>query len=933
MNLLANTTNDQSAEARLINTSAPTMQLMGILAGIGIYVFLWFGSEHAWLHYWLAAHLVVNAVRYFWMEKLVEGDERVHQPVPIQLFHFSTFIAGCIWGMLIFFLQPDQAPVVQFSILLFLCVISVGAMFIHAPHPFNYSLFIVPLLLPVVLWCVVDASTGFEWVAGLLASFGALLMYLCSRFSHIFITDQRLRKLNSQLVSELERSNEELEQQMQQRQVSETELHRDRRLFRQGPVVMYRCVAGGNWLIEWVSDNIRQFGYDSGKMVQSGIEFAALIHPSDLGQVEKVMLDMEANRTDVRVDFRLKQADDSYCWVSNYSMPVFDFRQKLQHLDGYLLDMSSMYAINEALDKERERAMVTLQSIGDAVVTTNTNGRIDFLNKVAEELTGWSHTEARYQPLADVFKVHSEVLGQWLDDPIHNFFSESGNHESRQLQGELYSLDGRIAVINYNVSPIRDLSDKVIGYVIVFHDVTEKRALQEELEYQARHDALTGLMNRREFENRLLALLTTAHQQDEEHVLMYIDLDQFKLVNDTCGHSAGDELLKQLAQLLRETLRGSDVLARLGGDEFGILLPGCSIEKGEEIADNLRTTSKEFRFIWGEKSFDVGTSIGLVPVTKHSEGVQSLLSAADIACYAAKDLGRNRIHTYLESDKDLHRRRAEMDWASRISDALKHQRFELYYQDIVPVRRNEVHGARHIEVLLRMRDPNGNHILPGAFLPAAERYSLMPEIDRWVVKSAFDWYESEGYSTELVMAINLSGLTINSTSTLAYIKSLFDEHTVPASSICFEITETAAISNLASAAGFMRELRQLGCRFALDDFGSGLSSFAYLKTLPVDFLKIDGNFVLDMLEDKVDRAMISAINDVGHTMSLQTIAEYVESNEVRDELARLDVDFVQGHIIAKPRLLQNLSREETFEMIIGARSERPGARKSPELIG
>ena len=933
MNLLADTAKDQSATARLINASAPTMQLAGILAGIGIYAFLWLSSAHLWLHYWLAAHLFVNALRYFWMEKLVQCDVRFQQPVLVQLFHFSTFIAGCIWGMLIFFLLPGQAPAIQFTILLFLCVISVGAMFIHAPHPFSYCLFIVPLLLPVVLWCVMDASDGFEWVGALLASLGVLLVYLADRFSDIFVTDQRLRKLNLQLVAELDRNNEELETQMEQREVSETELKRDRRLFRQGPVVMYRCVAGGNWLLEWVSDNISQFGYDSGKIVESGIEFAALIHPSDLGEVEKVMLDMEANRTDVRVDFRLKQADDSYCWVSNYSMPVFDYRQKLKHLDGYLLDMSSMYAINEALDKERERAMVTLQSIGDAVVTTNTTGRIDFLNKVAEDLTGWSHTEARYQPLADVFKVHSEALGLWLDDPIHNFFSESGNHESRQLQGELYSLDGGIAVINYNVSPIRDLADKVIGYVIVFHDVTEKRALQEELEYQARHDALTGLMNRREFESRLLALLTTAHQQDEEHVLMYIDLDQFKLVNDTCGHSAGDELLKQLAQLLRETLRGSDVLARLGGDEFGILLPGCSIAKGEEIADNLRTTSKEFRFIWGEKSFDVGTSIGLVPVTKHSEGVQSLLSAADIACYAAKDLGRNRIHTYLESDKDLHRRRAEMDWASRISDALKNQRFELYYQDIVPVRQNEVHSARHIEVLLRMRDVNGSHILPGAFLPAAERYSLMPEIDRWVVRSAFEWYESEGYSTELVMAINLSGLTINSTSSLAYIKSLFDEHTVPPSSVCFEITETAAISNLASAAGFMRELRQLGCRFAVDDFGSGLSSFAYLKTLPVDFLKIDGNFVLDMLEDKVDRAMISAINDVGHTMSLQTIAEYVESNEVRDELAPLDVDFVQGHIVSKPRLLQSLSREETFEMILGARSKGALARKSPELIG
>ncbi len=900
---------------------------------MAIYLFLWFQTKDSWLHYWLAAHLLINAGRYYWITQLVAGAPAVYRAVSIQLFNFSTFIAGCVWGMLIFFMPPENTQTLHFSVILFLSGIALGAMFIHAPKPLGFWLFLIPMMLPVILWCLVDAPGGFNWVAILLTCFSALLLYLVNQVSSLFNNDYVLRRHNKQLSDELERNNTDLETQIKQRLESETELNRDRRLFRQGPVVMYRCVAGGNWLLEWVSDNIRQFGYDSQKMVAAGIEFASLIHPTDLGQVEKVMLDMEKNQTDVRVDYRLKQADGSYCWVSNYSMPVFDKRKKLKHLDGYLLDMSSMYAINEALDKERERAMVTLQSIGDAVVTTNTNGRIDFLNKVAEQLTGWSHTEARYQPLADVFKVHSEALGQWLDDPINNFFSESGsNHESRQLLGELYSLDGSIAVINYNVSPIRDLADKVIGYVIVFHDVTEKRALQEELEYQARHDALTSLMNRREFESRLQNLLNSTQQTEEEHVLMYIDLDQFKLVNDTCGHSAGDELLKQLAQLFRETLRGSDVLARLGGDEFGILLPGCSIEKGEEIADKLRMTSKEFRFVWGEKSFDVGTSIGLVPVTKLSEGVQSLLSAADIACYAAKDLGRNRIHTYLESDKDLHRRRAEMDWASRITEALEQQRFELYYQDIVPVSRVEATSQRHIEILLRMRDHNGNTILPGAFLPSAERYSLMPEIDRWVVNSAFQWYEFEGYSTELVMAINLSGLTINSTTTLDYIKSLFEKYQVPASSICFEITETAAISNLASAAVFMRELRQLGCRFALDDFGSGLSSFAYLKTLPVDFLKIDGNFVLDMLEDKVDRAMISAINDVGHTMSLQTIAEYVESDEVRDELARLDVDFAQGHVISKPRLLQNLSREETCEMILGAKAPATAAWKLNERI-
>ncbi len=906
-------------EAVLIK-AAPPLQLLSF--GLGILVFFVVGNQidSSGMNLWLFALGVISLIRYAGLVYLINHLDLLLRDGWKYLLNFSSFLSGSIWGMLVFFLDPRLSTETQLVIYFALIGVSIGALVAHAARPVSYLFFLLPVLLPLILWSFMSLEYGYFWPGSLLLLFVIALPFIAWNFRQWILKLAKIKGQNEQLHIEINRMNEELDVQADARVKAEKEQDRDRHLFRSGPVVMYRCSAGGNWPLEWISENVKQFGYSATAIIGRNMDFADWIHPADLSDLEGKILIMEEIGADFRIDFRLKKQDNSYCWVSVYTTPILDHFGNLTRMDGYILDVSSMYDINEALEKERERAEITLKSIGDAVVTTSTTGRIEFVNDAAEKMTGWTAAEARYKPLSEVFKVHSDILGQWLDDPINNFFAEAGENELMQLQGELYSLDGSVSVITYNVAPIRDVQGKIIGYVIVFHDVTEKRALEEELEYQARHDALTGLLNRREFETRLQRMLTSAIKAGEEHVLMYVDLDQFKLVNDTCGHSAGDELLKQLTQLFRETLRGSDVLARLGGDEFGILLPGCHIEKGEEIAEKIRNAAKSFRFIWGGKSFDVGTSIGLVPLDQHSESVEALMSAADVACYAAKDLGRNRVHTYLESDKEMHRRRAEMDWASRVRHAMEEQRFHLYYQDIVPVRRNEPFTTRHIEVLLRMRDESGNDILPGAYLPSAERYNIMPELDRWVIKSTFEWYESEGYSTEMLVAINLSGLTINSSSSLQYIKSLFKRYSVSPSSFCFEITETAAISNLSSAAAFMKELRMLGCKFALDDFGSGLSSFAYLKTLPVDFLKIDGNFVLDMLDDKIDRAMISAINDVGHTMSLQTIAEYVETEGVLKELERLDVDFAQGYLISRPQPLENLKREETCKMIVEQRT-------------
>jgi diguanylate cyclase (GGDEF)-like protein len=436
-------------------------------------------------------------------------------------------------------------------------------------------------------------------------------------------------------------------------------------------------------------------------------------------------------------------------------------------------------------------------------------------------------------------------------------------------------------------------------------DMQEKiLAATAKLVYQASHDMLTGLANRREFEVRLGQALLSAKQNGRVHALCYMDLDQFKIVNDTCGHGAGDELLRRLTVLLQHCVRDRDMLARLGGDEFGVLLENCPLDKAHEVAELMRQTVQDFRFIWEDKAFVVGASIGLVSINQESESVAEILSAADAACYAAKDKGRNRVHVYMLEDVELVRRQGEMQWVSRITHALEEDRLRLFYQRIVPIDQARS-GEAHFEILLRMLDESGALILPMAFIPAAERYLLMPTIDRWVIRNAFKFcqktLEKHPASALSTCTINLSGPSLCDEHFLEFVQEQFKLHRIPSEAICFEITETAAITNLGDAIALMKELKKLGCRFSLDDFGSGLSSFTYLKNLPVDYLKIDGAFVKDMSHDPIDFAMVEAINKIGHVMGLQTIAEFVESETILQRLKEIGVDYVQGNYIEPPK--------------------------------
>lgn len=437
----------------------------------------------------------------------------------------------------------------------------------------------------------------------------------------------------------------------------------------------------------------------------------------------------------------------------------------------------------------------------------------------------------------------------------------------------------------------------------------ESRALATQLEFQATHDSLTGLRNRVSFESALKERLQSRNADSHDDVLLYFDLDQFKVVNDTCGHAAGDELLIQLTDTLSSLFRSTDVFARLGGDEFAVLLLSTSLEQGQAIAEDLRSRTQAHRFTHQERAFIVGASIGIVCISETDESPKRIMTAADEACYAAKDAGRNRVHVYQENDDELSQRRGEMSWVPKIHEALESSKLVLYGQTIEATTDASA-ASSHVEILVRMLSDDGELIPPGAFLPAAERYGIMPKVDRWVISNTLRWMEQQlnnGYDFP-VCAINVSGTSMSDTKFRDFLLAELSESNVPASKICFEMTETAAVSQLASAIEFMSTVKEAGCQFALDDFGSGMSSFNYLKNLPVDYVKIDGAFVSPLMSDETCVVMVRAIGDVARVMGLKSIAEFVENDDIREKLGDLGIDYVQGFGVGMPQALTNFEQ-------------------------
>lgn len=630
-----------------------------------------------------------------------------------------------------------------------------------------------------------------------------------------------------------------------------------------------------------------------------------------------------SRRQPLRVELINYRKDGTEYWVELNSVPVTDAQGNLTHWVSVQRDITERKRMEQALFEEKELAQVTLQSIGDGVIATDAGARISELNPAAERLTGWTAAEAKGQPLTKVFRIVSETTRV----PVENT-AETALRENRVVDMVnhcvLIARNGHEFAIDHTAAPIHASDGRIVGAVLVFRDVTQVRSQARQLSWQATHDPLTGLINRREFNSQLEAAVASAQSDSQQHILLYLDLDKFKTVNDTSGHIAGDELLRQVTALFKSRIRKTDILARLGGDEFAVVLYHCPEEIGLQIAESLLHSVGAFRFAWQDKTFSIGVSIGLVAIDG-AESATAVLNAADAACYAAKDKGRHRVQVSCACSSEVG---GELcggtQWPMRINRALQENRFRLYSQPAVPIA--SPHSHRHYcEILLRLEDENGELVSPMAFIPAAERYEMMHSIDRWVIRTLFSSLANSGlgisdsqfnlkYKIETfppLYAINLSVSSLNDERFIDFLVEQFSTCCIPPQLVCFEIAETVAVANMTRAAELIGALKELGCRIALDDFGSGMSSFAYLKTLPADFIKIDGNFVKNIAANPIDFALVEAIHRIGLVLGIKTIAEFVESDEILEKLKEIGVDYAQGYAIDPP---------QPFPLILGVQS-------------
>jgi len=547
-----------------------------------------------------------------------------------------------------------------------------------------------------------------------------------------------------------------------------------------------------------------------------------------------------------------------------------------------------------------------MQSLAEAIVTTDLEGRLAYLNPAAEKLLGVPRAQAIGRPLEDVAGLVDQNERKLIADPVREAISGSnGNpHAFTRRAVMLGKTSGEERAIELAASPLQDHEGEVSGAVVLLHDVTELRGLHRQMSYQAAHDALTGLVNRREFERRLEEAAEAARRGEATHMLCYLDLDRFKIVNDSSGHLAGDSMLRDVAKLLRDAVRDSDTVARIGGDEFGMLLTGCPLEKARQIADDVCRAVAGFQFVWQDRVFNIGVSIGLIEIGREAGSVEQLLAAADSACYVAKKEGAGRVSVYSARDEALARNSGEIEWLQKLQGAIKEERFALYYQPIVAAYGGDIDGPS-MEVLLRMLDESGREIQPAEFVHAAERYRLMASVDRWVVQTTLSALSRNAFqlARDRSVAMNISGQTLGDPLFLEFVVECLDRTGVSPDQVCFEIAESAVIGNLEHARRFIGVLHGMGCKFAIDDFGSGVGSFSSLKTLELDYLKLDGSFMRNLARDSVSQTMVTAMIKLARTLNFKIIAEQVEDSAALEAARKMGVDYVQGFVIARPARL------------------------------
>jgi diguanylate cyclase (GGDEF)-like protein/PAS domain S-box-containing protein len=682
-------------------------------------------------------------------------------------------------------------------------------------------------------------------------------------------------------------------------------------------------------VLKWDAWAYRLAGLEPSETAGSYELWANALHPEDRVAAELAAHEALYGDVPFNTEFRFLWPDGSVHHMRGAGHVTRDSGGNPLRMVGLNWDVTEMRQLALQLAEQHETMRVTLQSIGDAVITTDTTGHVAWLNPRAERMTGWLTAEAKGRQLAQVFRTVDENTREPLLSPGAAELLESESDKAAQ-HVVLIARDGTECGIEDSAAPIRSDTGEMLGLVLVFHDVSEQRRISGEMTFRATHDALTGLYNRVEFESRLERVLRLAHEEPSEHSLLYIDLDEFKLVNDACGHAIGDQFLQQMATILLDMVRSSDIVARLGGDEFAIILEHCSAEHARRVAQKICDHMDQFRFIYEARRFRVGASIGLVAIDQRWETTEALRQAADSSCYAAKESGRNRVHAWLDTDVEMRARETQTLWTSRIQRALDEDRFVLFAQRIVAL--NEPGPALNAEVLLRMTNDDGTLAQPGAFLPSAERFHLITRVDQWVLRHVCAWMIAAPSLDQIAsLSVNLSGQSVGdrafhrwATELLAAVGPMI------CNKLCLEITETAAVSNLADAAAFINQVRTMGVKVALDDFGAGASSFRYLKNLPVDFLKIDGQFIRDVVSDPLSEAAVRCFVSVARAVGVKTVAEFVDRALVLERLREIGVDYAQGYLLHRPAPLHELiaSGESSLAVALDAPSTDSGGARS-----
>jgi diguanylate cyclase (GGDEF)-like protein/PAS domain S-box-containing protein len=899
-----------SQQIELVYTQAPASIVTAYLLAVIVTLGIWSVADHTHLLAWLGAQSVLTVVRMGFVYSYRRASEvQRSEPRWGLLFFSGALVAGVVWGCLGLMFSFSWPVEYQTLTLMALAGVIAGAISSYAAMLSVYIAFMIPAMLIPAQSMLMHNSNISNNIGLLIMLFAAALLVIARNYNKSVIKSLRLREENSSLLRETADMNTALQTEARNRHKLQDQLLRERQLFTKGPVTVFRCRAEEGWPIEYVSETISHYGYSSGDLITGNSMFSSIVHANDIQRIVDSELQSDENGTRyIGIDYRVICANGDVRWVYSYSIPVRDHAGELTHYAGYILDITSRKLAEYELDQARERAQITLHSIADAVITTDVNGQIEYLNPRAEQLTGWDREIARGLTLSRILCKFDEKSQSLLEVPVMQSL-HVGETIKSHVDERLKRQDGTEYMVQFSASPIMSADGSGMGVILVIHDVTEARLMEEKISYQASHDALTGLVNRSEFEKRLNYAIESAWYEDEKHVLCYVDLDRLKIVNDTCSHESGDELLREAASLIHGCLRESDLLARLGGDEFGVLLKNCSLTGAVDLVEKILGVIRGIRFQRCDRVFEVSASIGVTTIDSDTMSVPEIMIEADLACHAAKDLGCDRLHIYHSEDQGLARRHSEMQWVSKLTEAIKSDKLVLYCQEIVPVIADSTE-ERHFEVLVRMLDTDGSIVPPDRFLPAAERYNLINSVDCWVITHSFAWYAQEQGSHSVtglgMISINLSGASVTDSGFLKHVKDEMKRYQVPPGMICFEITETAAIANLDAATEFIHELKRLGCRFALDDFGSGLSSFAYLKNLPVDYLKIDGSFVRGVETDEIDHAMVGSIHQLATLMGIQTIAEFVENDGILEKLAEIGVDYAQGYGIAKPRPLQGM---------------------------